>query len=290
MPAPDPRSLYDALIFDLTKAFALPQTPATKRLIGWAFGNAAHRVAELGVGLDQVVAEGGLPAGGRWLLPHFVKGHSARGTEIIPTEGPLVVVSNHPAGVDSLVISSYITHSNYKAIIDDIPFFERLPHVRERVILAPVSEQASARIGTVRESLRHLRAGGSLLVFARGGIEADPAFMPNPDGEFDHWSRSLEIFLEHVPQTRVLVTIVSGVIAPASMNNVLTRLRKQRADRQRIAFMLQIVRQILSGRELFQLTPRVTFGEVLEGAHRHMLDQVHESARRVLRQHMEWQP
>jgi len=289
MSTPDVQSLYDALIFDITKAFALPQSRGGHRIVEALFGKAARRVADLGVGLDRVVGEGGLPAGARWLLPNFVKSHSARGAQTIPAEGPLVIVSNHPAGVDSFVISSYVARPDYKAIIDDIPFFERLPHLRERIIIAPVEDAPNARIRTVRESLRHLKSGGSLLLFARGGIEADPDFMPNPDGEFEHWSRSLEIFLNHVPETRVVITIVSGVIARASMNNPLTRLRKSRVDRQRIAFLTQLARQVLSGKEIFGLTPRVTFGEIIEGAQQHILDQVHDAARRVLRQHMEWQ-
>lgn len=289
MSTPDVQSLYDALIFDITKAFVLPQTRGGHRIVEAIFGKAARRVADLGAGLDRVVGEGGLPAGARWLLPNFVKSHSARGAETIPAEGPLIIVSNHPAGVDSFVISSYVNRADYKAIIDDIPFFERLPHLRERVFIAPVDDAPSARIRTVRETLRHLKSGGSLLLFARGGIEADPDFMPEPDGEFDQWSRSLEIFLERVPETRVLITIVSGVISPATMNSPLARLRRERPDRQRIAFLTQLARQVLSGKELFGLTPRVTFGEVIEGAHAHILDQVHDAARRVLHQHMEWQ-
>jgi hypothetical protein len=292
MPAPLPtlQTLHDAIIFDLTKAFALPQTRGAKRVVEWFFGKVARRVAEMGFGLDREVQRGGLPAGARWLLPNFVKSHSARGAEIIPPEGPLVIASNHPAGVDSLVISAYVTRPDYKAIIGDIPFFENLPHVCERAIFAPEGDDTHGRMRAVRESLRHLRSGGALLIFPRGGIEADPAWMPHPDGEFEHWSRSLEIFLNHVPETRVLVTIVSGVIARASMQNPLTRLRRARPDRQRIAFLTQLARQILSGKELFDLTPRVTFGEVIAGAPRHALGEIHAAARRVLSQHVESQP
>ncbi len=107
---------------------------------------------------------------------------------------------------------------------------------------------------TVRSAVQHLKNGGALLIFPRGGIEPDPAFMPSPDSEFDKWSRSLEIFLHRVPLTRVLVTTVSGVIAPASMRHPITWFRKTRADCQRLAFIYQMIRQVLSGRELFGLT------------------------------------
>lgn len=285
---PTVQTLYDSLILDLTKAFALPQTRSARRIVRWVFGRAAQRVAELGIGLDREVEQGGLRGGARWLLPRFVKSHTARGEENIPPDGPLVIASNHPAGVDSLVISAHITRPDYKVIIGDIPFFENLPHVSEHAIYAPAPSDTGGRMRAVRESLRHLKAGGALLIFARGGIEPDPDSMPDPDIEFNHWSRSLEIFLQHVPQTRVLVTIASGVISRAAMNSPITRLRKARPDRQRIAFLTQIAQQILSGREKYGLTPRVTFGEVIAGAQQHVLDSVHDAARRVLQQHMAW--
>ena len=283
------QTLANTLIFEMTNALALPQTQKTKQVIRMIFGKAAQRFAELGAGLDHIVADAGVAAGARWVLPRFVKGHAARGTEIIPTDGPLVIASNHPASVDSLVISAHVERPDYKIIIGDIPFFENLPHVRQYAIFAPGLQDIHGRMRVIRESIRHLQSGGSLLIFARGGIEADPAWMPNPDGEFDHWSRSLEIFLERVPQTKILVTIVSGVIQRNAMRNPLTWLRKNRPDRQRLAFIYQLMRQSLSGKELFGLTPRVTFGEVVEGrTNAHVLAEVGAAARRTLDKHMLW--
>ena len=282
--------LYDALIFEMTKALALPQSERAKYLIHMIFGKAARRFAELGAGLDRVVAEAGVAAGARWALPRFVKSHAARGAEIIPPEGPLVIAANHPASVDSLVVSAHVERPDYKIIVGDIPFFENLPHVSQHAIYAPGPQDIHGRMLVIREAIRHLKAGGALLIFPRGGIEADPDWMPNPDGEFDKWSRSLEIFLERVPQTRVLVTIVSGVIQRTAMRNPLTWLRKNRPDRQRLAFIYQMMRQTLSGKELFGLTPRVTFGEIVKGAtNTHVLEEVGAAARRTLEKHMDWQ-
>ncbi len=289
MQEPTIQTLYDSLIYELTKALAMPQTRSVRRIVQWIFGRAARRVSELGIGLDRVVAESGIAEGARWLLPNFVKSHAARGAENIPAEGPLVIAANHPASVDSVVISAHVTRPDYKIIIGDIPFFERLPHVSEHAIYAPEPSDTAGRMRAVREALRHLKSGGSLLIFPRGGIEADPDFMPNPDGEFDKWSRSLEIFLGHVPQTRVLITMVSGVIARAMARHPITLFRKLPPDRQRLAFLMQMAQQILSGKEKFGLRPRVTFGEVIEGAQQRVLDQIHESARRVLGRHIAWQ-
>jgi hypothetical protein len=284
------RDLSDTLIYELVKALGRPGSKGVERMARLFFGRAARKVAELGLEIDRVVAEGGLAAGARWLLPRFVRSHEARGVENIPPTGPLVIAANHPAAYDSLVISAYVNRPDYKVIIGDIPFFERLPAISERAIYAPPPNDVQGRMQVIRKSIRHLKDGGALLIFARGGIEPDPAFMPNADAEFDHWSRSLEIFLDRVPGTRALVTIVSGVISKAAMSHPITRFRRLRPDRQRLAFMYQIVRQMLSGKELFGLTPRVTFGDLISeesaGGRERMLPEIIQSAQRVLQQHV----
>ncbi len=283
------QTLTDTLIYDLTKAFALPQKPWAKNIVRLIFGRAIHAAAEVGIGLDRATAEGGLPGGARWVLPRFVKGHAARGVENIPASGPLVIASNHPANVDSIVISAHVNRPDYKAIIGDIPFFENLPHVSEHAIYAPDPKDVMGRMQAVRGSIRHLKTGGALLIFPRGGIEADPDFMPNPDGEFQHWSRSLEIFLNHVPGLQILVTIASGVISPKAFRHPITWFRRHRPDQQRLAFLYQLARQFLTGRETFGLTPRVTFGEIVGGKnHAHTLAEIEHAARRTLQTHMTW--
>jgi hypothetical protein len=280
------QALTETLIYELVKAFALPKTELANRLMRLTFGKAARATAEVGIGLDCAVAEGGIPAGARWLLPRFVKSHSACGVENIPASGPLVIASNHPASIDSIVISAHVNRPDYKVIIGDIPFFEHLPHVSQHSIFAPDTNNTAGRMQVMRESIRHLRNGGSLLIFPRGSIEPDPAFMPHPEAEFDHWSRSLEIFMQRVPGLQILITIASGVISQSAMRHPITWFRKTRPDRQRLAFLYQLARQMLSGKEIFGLRPRVTFGKIIVGKnHEHMLAEIEGAARRTLNQH-----
>jgi 1-acyl-sn-glycerol-3-phosphate acyltransferase len=217
----------------------------------------------------------------------------ARGQENIPARGPLVIASNHPGSIDSLVISSFINRPDYKVIIGDIPFFQNLPHVSQHAIFAPARQDLHGRMQVIREAIRHLASGGALLIFARGGIEPDPAFMPAPGAEFRLWSQSLRVFLERVPQTRVLVTVISGVISRIAMNHPFTRLRQERPDRQRLAFMLQMARQVLNRKETYGLTPRVSFGELIglrqAGRAECIPTLVGESASRLLESHLQWQ-
>jgi len=289
MTSTETQTLTETLIYELTKAFALPQTERTKRVIRFIFGKAARAAAEVGFGLDHAVAEGGVPGGARWILPRFVKTHKACGVENIPHTGPLIIASNHPANIDSILISAHVNRPDYKVIIGDIPFFEHLPHVSEHAIYAPDPTNMMGRMQVVRESIRHLKTGASLLIFPRGGIEADPEFMPNPDDEFHHWSRSLEIFMNRVPGLQILVTIASGVISQAAFHHPITWFRRHRPDKQRLAFLYQLARQFLTGREIFGLTPRVTFGELVKGhTHEHMLAEIERAARRTLQNHLSW--
>ncbi|HSL46514.1 MAG TPA: 1-acyl-sn-glycerol-3-phosphate acyltransferase [Anaerolineales bacterium] len=282
--------LTENLVYEITKALALPPTPWIRKVIASLTGRAIRGFVELASDLDCVVGADGVAGGARWLLPRFVKGHTACGVENIPPTGPLVIASNHPASIDSVVISAHVPRRDYKVIIGEIPFFKYLPNVNRNSIFAPDPADSIGRMQVVRDVIRHLRNDGAVLIFPRGSIEADPAWMPNPDAEFGHWSRSLEIFLKHVPHTQVLVTIVSGVISKKAMRHPITWFRQRRPDRQRLAFMYQMIRQMIAGKEVFGLTPRVTFGELISEENTtdraHMLRTITESAHRVLKEHM----
>ncbi len=282
--------LTENLVHELTKALALPQTPAARKIVASLAGKAIRRFTALASDLDCIVEKEGIAGGARWLLPRFVKGHAARGVENIPPAGPLVIASNHPASIDSVVISAHVPRRDYKVIIGEIPFFKSLPNINKNAIFAPDSNDAMGRMLVIREVIQHLKSDGAILIFPRGEIEPDPAWMRDPDAEFDHWSRSLEIFLKHVPQTQVLVTMVSGVISKRAMHHPITWFRKARPDRQRLAFMYQMILQMITGKETFGLSPRVTFGDVVSAENttdrEHMLQTITRSAHNVLKSHM----
>ena len=281
--------MSELLITELITALSLPPGEKVRALVRRIFGKGTRRYAELAQALDQEVARNGVAAGARWLLPNFAVGYEARGQELIPAEGPLVIAANHPAAFDSVAISAFVNRPDYKVIIGEIPFFRNLPHIHQSAIFAPALKDAFGRMQTVRDILHHLKEGGAVLIFPRGEIEPDPAFMKQPDVEFQHWSRSLSIFLQRVPQTQVLVTMISGVIAKAAMRHPLTWLRRERVDKQRLAFIYQFLRQVLTRRETFGLCPRITFGEILAGVDpQDVLGEVERAAERTLARHLEW--
>ena len=279
--------LNSSFIHEIIRAMGLPNNGLTQPVIRFFFEKSTLQFANLVLGLDREIEQHGSMQGAKWLLHNFVTGFDVSGAELIPPAGPLIIASNHPASYDGMVIAACIPRKDFKIIIGEIPPYRFVPHISSCAIFSPPVKNTFGRMQTVRNAIRHLKNGGALLIFPRGGIEPDPAFMPAPDAEFDHWSRSLEIFLRSVPETQVLVTTVSGVISKKIFNHPFTWFRKSRADRQRLAFMYQILRQALSGKELFGLRPRITFGELLAGET--TLPEIEDAARRTLEKHLNLQ-
>ena len=251
------------------------------------FDRATRHFSEIFAECDRVIGQQGLPEGARYLLSNLVNGFEARGAGNIPPTGPLVIASNHPGTVDSITLIAAAQRPDLKVIAGAIPFLQNLPNVSRHLIFTSYKDVHSRMIA-MRESVRHLREGGALLLFADGHIDPDPSFMPRAEEELAHWSRSLEIFLRSVPQTQVITSIVSNVIDPRFMRHPITWLRRARPDRQRLAMMIQIIQQML-GRKL-DLVPRVSFGDLLDiqsiGDPEHVMQAVIDSAKRLLQIHL----
>lgn len=89
-----------------------------------------------------------------------------------PDAGPLIVVANHTAGVDPILISAACPFQIRWIMAQDM----RLPWLGwfwrwQRVIF--VSRSGRDR-GSVRQALRHLDRGGVIGIFPEGGLERPP--------------------------------------------------------------------------------------------------------------------
>jgi hypothetical protein len=252
---------------------------------------ATRRFSALFAGADRVVAEQGLIEGARTLLSRLVSGVADRGGKDIPGDGPLIIASNHPGTVDSICLAATAGRDDLRIVASDVPFLAGFDHIREHLILLP-RKNLQCRMLAARQAIRHLRAGGAILLFAGGTIDPDPAFMKGGEVGLRSWSRSLELFVRDVPGCHVVTSIVSHVIDPAFMRHPLTLLRRSRPDKQRLAMMIQIIQQML-GRRL-EIIPRITFGTAISRSmlpdHRELLAAIIEGARRLMESHRAWQP
>jgi hypothetical protein len=215
-----------------------------------------HRFAKLAEEFDEHVSSLGFREACRWVLPRFTNSYSIEGQENIPTEGPLLITSNHPGTVDGLVISAHIPRPDLKIIASGFDFLRNLPATARHMIYT--SSDTHERMGVVRQAIRQLKDGGAVLIFPSGGLDPDPEVIPGADQALHRWSPSLEILLRRVPQTRILISIVSGVLSPSALRNPIARLQKSLNDRQRIAEVVQVIQQLIFPHKP-SINPRLTF-------------------------------
>lgn len=202
----------------------------------------AGRLAGQVATYDEIVGEEGLAAGGSWAVERLSRGLRVEGAHNIPSEGPVLIVSNHPGLADSLSLFAALPRRDLRVVAAERAFLQALPNTSRYLI--PVSERPGERpaaLGSLRAASRHLKQEGTLLTFPRGAIEPDPAIMEGAQSSLQGWRRNLEIFIRVVPEATVIPAIVSGVISPTSLSNPLIRLRRHTEDRRWLAASLQIL-------------------------------------------------
>jgi hypothetical protein len=251
-------TLTKLLIAELVGAVGLPRTEPFLRLFWFLFRRPMSRLSTLGLTFDRLVAEAGFPNASEWALTHWCSHITARGTQDIPAEGPLLIVSNHPGTYDALIIFSKVDRQDIRWISTEIPFLDNLLHTRNHVIFASRSN-ALKRMSAMRSAIRHLQAGGALLYIGAGQLDPDPAVYPNAAENIEEWLPGIDFFFRHVPRLRLMPTIVSGVVSPKWARSPITCLRRKDIDKRRLAeFGQGIIQLLFPGRLMF--TPYVSFG------------------------------
>ncbi len=281
------KELSNSLNTVLLNSMGLKETTFTRRLGELLFGRAINRLADLALQLDEKLSGGDPSVGMRWILPYFMANFSAQGSERIPQAGPLLLIANHPASYDALLISAFIHRPDYRIFIGKISPYDHLPNISHHAIFSPPKGDTSGRMTTLRQAIRHLQGGGSLLIFPRGDIEPDPALEVQPALVMDTWSRSLDIFLRRVPDLQVVAAAVSGVIAPQALRHPFTWFKRKQTDRQRLAYIYQLIQQVLRRDEVFGLHGRINFSHPIHTADpQDAFHVLQEMTQKTFRQHL----
>ncbi len=215
-----------------------------------------RRMSKLLVELDQNIPRLGFTTAVKQFLSYFVSHLELRDVNNIPMQGPLMVICNHPAAYDVVILAAAIGREDLKVLASDIEVVQMLPNMAEHSI--PVPYHIPSRLTTVRSTVRHLKNGGAIFLFPRGNVEPDPAVSPGAEFSLTGWSSSIELFLRSVPETLSVVAVASGVLSKRWYQNPLTKLWKKYEQRQKVAEIFQIAAELLSGRKP-SATPLVTF-------------------------------
>jgi hypothetical protein len=285
-------ALSRSLVVELAGSIGLRNSTLAQRLIWPLFRPVTDRLASIGVTFDRNIAEYGISKAMKAALADFISTVHTRGTQEIPSKGPLLVVSNHPGTYDSLIISSTLQRDDLQIISSDIPFLMNLPRAHSHFFF--VSQDPSNRMMATRKAIRHLENNGSLLLYGFGHLDPDPAVYEDAASYIDRWSPSLDLFLKIVPQARLLITIVSHVVSRKWRNSVLYWLRRSPLDRRRLVEFGQVISQLLFPHRLM-LSPFISFSPPVglqdlraEIGSERVLPGIIQHARAVLATHMGW--
>ena len=249
-------ALRNSLLDDLFKDFNQARKRWIRKLLEPLAYFSIHRFSKLMLSLDHTISEEGFRQALHDLAAYFVNDIEVLGSEHIPEDGPLLIVSNHPGAVDSAAIGAKLPRDDLSIIATGFPLLQRLPNASQRLIF--IDPHAPLNLSGARSTIQHLQTGGSVLIFPSGRVEPDPAIMPSALEKIQNWSSSIEFFLRKVPQTQVVVTVVSGVLSPIFLHNPLNLFLRGVRDPLAIAEVSQIVTQMIM-KKRFRMNPNISF-------------------------------
>lgn len=249
-------ALSRSLVVELAGSIGFRDSRLIQNIVWPIFRPATDALARIGLTFDRNVLQFGFSKAMGIALEDFATSVRARGTENVPPQGPLLVVSNHPGTYDSLVIASGLQRDDLNFISGDIPFLRKLPHAHTHFFC--ISEEGNGRMLAARKAIRYLKQGGAMLLYGLGQIDPDPAVYADASSHLDRWSPSIDLFLKAVPDTRILLTMVSHVVSSKWRNSILYRLRSDPVDRRRLVEFGQVIYQLLFPRRLMS-SPCISF-------------------------------
>ena len=209
-----PEILAKKINEEVHKALGLSRNTWLRFLIDPLVARPVNAFAEISAEFEKNVVKDGFTIAAKRILSHFVESVSVKGMEKIPPEEPLLVISNHPGTCDSLLIASNIFRDDLKILAGNITFLKDLPATQNHLLHTTIDTYD--RMYALRKALKHLKGGGTLLIFGSGGIDPDPAWMPGVEKEIDSWSSSIEFLIKKVPDVRVIVLSVMSCLLDLS--------------------------------------------------------------------------
>ncbi|MEQ9506702.1 MAG: lysophospholipid acyltransferase family protein [Hyphomonas sp.] len=178
---------------------------------------------------------------------------SASKHALIPKDGPLVIVANHPFGVlDGLIISWLIglRRTDFKVLTNSV--LDGVPEARPFLLsvdFAGTRSAVEANVAMRKAALAHVKGGGCIVVFPSGGVATTPRPF-DPLAVDDEWK----------PFTAKLITQSRAHVTPVffdGQNSRLFQIASHLSLELRLALVFREVRRRMGK------TLRVEIGETL---------------------------
>ena len=236
-------SLTEINLDDLVSSFGWQNYALPAAILRGLFIRPARKFARQVVEYDNLVGQVGLhEASLRMLRQHYLSDLRVVGREHIPAGGPALFLSNHPGLTDTVSLFTAIPRGDLRIIALHRPFLASLPNITRHLFY--ISDDPGERMRAVRKVSSHLRAQGAVLTFPAGQIEPDPDVHSGALDSLRDWNDSSSIFLRFAPDMQIIPVLVSGVVWERTAHHWLTRIKKTRLEREKLATALQLLAMI----------------------------------------------
>jgi hypothetical protein len=207
------------------------------------FIHPARKFAQQMADFDTAVGKVNLAEASRQIMrQRYVSDIRVHRREHIPADGPVLFLSNHPGMTDTISLFAAIDRADLKIIALHRPFLVSLTNTTERLFF--IDDDPAERMRAVRQVTTHLKNGGAALTFPAGEIEPDPQVYSGALDSLSKWTDSAGVFMRFAPQTKIVPVLVSGVIWEKTARHWLTRFKRTRMEREKLAAALQLLAMI----------------------------------------------
>ena len=221
--------LYRAMSASLVEAFCCshPLLNSGLRLACLPF---ALELTRLGMKMEDMIAlDGDLKRASHWLIDIGARDLRIHHAERVPRQGPLLFLGNHGGLGDANALLAASPRRDTHIMAYNFGILPGLEAMHRHVIVVDRANPG----GALRQGLRHLRSGQSLLLYPRGEIEADPGlYLEEALSSLRHWSGSIDFYARHVPGLAILPFAAGGFISRKALRNPIVR-RYREADKRR---------------------------------------------------------
>lgn len=239
------------------------QTPFTEGIVNRLFGKFLENALDLAATFDRKIGQEGINTACGWLAGLCGAPARSNGVMDIPQQGPVLLVSNHPGYFDSMVIAAKLPRQDLKVIAGGVHYFEEFPNASQYLLY--ITDETNRKVAVLRSAIKHLKAGGCVLIFPTGRTDPDPDALPGALERLDEWSDSVALMMRQVPETKLVPTVVSGILNPRFLRHLIVRIQPTTRYRARVAELLQMVSQFRKPNRPPLAAPRVTFGRPITG-------------------------
>lgn len=245
---------------DLVSSFGWQNSPRLASALRGIFHSPAQKFARQMLAFDDDVAKRSLSLAARPLFERYAHSLNIFGAENIPASGPALFLSNHPGMVDTLALFIAIHRADLRILAIERPFLTSLQNTSGQLIF--INDDPTRRMSAVKKTAAHLKAGGAALTFPAGKIDPDPAVYPGAIEALSGWSDSASVFVRFAPETKIIPTLVRGVLWDKAVRHPLTRIKKTQYEREKLGAAFQLLMHIQFDQRPLQVT--VQFGQPIE--------------------------